>query len=118
MFTDPFVVTINAIAHSLNRTSAVDDGAKYANNLRTVFATITHTYRKRARHTARFQMDSLVANPLVPGNNVSTSRTCYLTVDAPLGDDLVALKQFVDGALASLTASSGANITKLLAGES
>ena len=62
--------------------------------------------------------DSLVANPLVSGQNINQTVSVHLVVDAPNGYDTTLLKQDVDGYLAALTASSGALVAKLLAGES
>jgi hypothetical protein len=51
--------------------------------------------------------------------NKEFSGSCYLVIDhPPVGFTNAELKQYVDGYLAYLTASSGAAITKLLGGES
>lgn len=118
MFSDPITLTVNAIAKTLNGTSTTEDGKKYASSTRDRILSHVHTYRKRARHTARLQTDTIVANPLISGNNVSQSMSVYLTVDTPLGYDTVLAKQEVEAFLTLYTAGGGANITKLLGGES
>lgn len=118
MYTDPQTVTVSGTAISLPRTSTSDDAARYASADRANKFEVSHTYRKRARHVARFVRDTLVVSPLIAGQNISQSMTVTLTVDTPLGYDATAAKAAVDGFLANLTATSGANITKLIGGES
>lgn len=117
MFSDPQSVTISGSAKSLNRTTSTDSGSKFATADRAYRLDLVHTYGRRHRHTARFQSDTLVANPLVSGQNINQSCTVYLTIDVPPGYDTATAKAVVDGVLANFTASSGANITKLLGGE-
>lgn len=118
MFTDPQTVTVSGSAKTLNRTSTTDGGAKYATSDRTYQMSITHTYGRRHRHTLRLQVDTLTASPLISGQNVTQSMTAYLTVDVPPGYDTATAKAVLDGLLANLTATSGANLTKLVGGES
>ena len=118
MFSEPQSVTISGSAKSLNRTSSVLDGSKWATADRAHQMSLTHTYGRRHRHTLRFQMDTLVANPLVAGQNITQSMTLFITADVPAGYDTATAKAATDGVFANLSANSGANITKLLGGES
>lgn len=118
MYSDPQSVTVSGNAKSLARTGSTENGGKFATSDRAYLMTIAHQYGKRTRHTIRLQSDSLVANPLVSGQNVNQSMSTYLVVDTPAGYDTATAKAVVDGFLANLTASTGANITKLLGGES
>ena len=118
MFSDPQAVTVSGSAKSLNRTSSTENGGKFATPARDYLLSIAHQFGRRHRHTARFQYDSLVANPLVSGQNVNQSMTVLLTIDIPPGYDTATAKAVTEGYLANLSASSGANITKLLGGES
>ena len=118
MFSDPQSVTISGSAKTLNRTASTADGGKFSTADRAHKLDIVHSYGRRHRHTARFQADTLVANPLVSGQNISQSVTLYLTADAPPGYDTATLKAIMDGFLANMTASTGANLTKLIGGES
>jgi hypothetical protein len=118
MFADPQTVTISGSAKTLNGTSNTLTGKKYATSDRAYQWDISHTYGRRHRHTIRMQVDTLVANPLVSGQNVTQSMTAYLTVDIPPGYDAATAKAVLDGFLANLTATSGANLTKLVGGES
>jgi len=118
MFSDPLVFTVSGVAKSLNRTSSGDNAGKYATSDRAYRSSVLHSYGKRTRHTIRLDHDSLVANPLVSGQNVNNSISILLTVDTPVGYDTATAKADVDAFLANLTATSGANVTKLLGGES
>lgn len=118
MYADPQSVTISGSAKSLARTNSTENGGKFATSDRAHQMVISHQYGKRTRHTIRLQVDSLVANPLVSGQNVNASMSTYLVVDVPNGYDTATAKAVVDGFLANLSASTGANITKLVGGES
>jgi len=118
MFSEPQTVTVSGSAKALNRTGTSPEGAAYATADRAHRMNIVHSYGRRTRHTVRFIQDTLVANPLVAGQNVSQSMTVLLTVDTPTGYDVAGAKAVVDGLLANLSATSGANITKLVGGES
>jgi hypothetical protein len=118
MFTDPQTVTISGSAKTLNGVSSTADGKKYATSDRAHQMTISHSYGRRHRHTLRLQVDTLVASPLIAGQNVTQSMTAYLTVDVPPGYDTATAKAVLDGLLANLSATSGANLTKLVGGES
>jgi hypothetical protein len=117
MFSDPQAVTVSGSAKSLNRTGSTENGGKFATADRSYQMLVSHAYGKRTRHTIRLQFDSLIANPLVSGQNVQNSISTYLVVDTPNGYDTATAKAVVDGFLANLTASTGANITKLIGGE-
>lgn len=118
MFADPQPITIDGVAKSLNRLSTSNDGARYRTSDRALTLAIKHQEGKRHRHEARMTSDVLVANPLITGQFINSSMSCYLVVDVPVGFDVALAKKNVDGFLANLSATSGANVTKLLAGES
>jgi hypothetical protein len=118
MFADPQTVTVNAIAKSLVRTGTGIDTGSFATSDRAYRLTVSHDYKRRTRRVAKLQHDSLVASPLISGQNVNQSVAVHMVVDAPAGYDTTLLKQDVDGFVAWLAASSGAAVTKLLGGES
>jgi len=119
LFTDPQAVTISGSAKSLNRTVSTESGSRFATADRAHQMSVSHSYGKqRTRHEARLKVDTLVANPLVSGQFVNSSMSVYLVVDVPNGYDTATAKANTDGLIANLSASSGANITKLIGGES
>lgn len=118
MFSDPQTVTVSGSAKTLNKVSATNDGSKFATSDRARQWFLTHSYGRRHRHTLRHQFDTLVSNPLVSGAQITQSITIGLYVDLPPGYDTATAKAELDGLLANLTATSGANLTKLLGGES
>lgn len=117
-YTDPQTVTINAVANVLPRTSnGVDTGA-FTKDDGNVQLKVAHTYGKRTRRTARIDLAKIAADPLISAQNIRYNMACYLVVDVPVtGFTVVEQKQLIDGFAVWLTASSGANITKLLGGE-
>jgi len=118
LFSDTQTVTVSGSAKTLNRTGTGPDTGAFSTPTRDRRITIAHNYGRRIRRTMRFQVDTLVANPLISGQNVNQSITIGFYIDHPAGYDTTALKAEVDGVLGNLSATSGANITKLLGGES
>lgn len=118
MFADPISITINAIAKSLARTGTGVDAGNFSTADRAYRLSVAHSYGRRQRRVMKLTSDSLVANPLISGQNVNQTMSVHIVVDTPPGYDTTTAKQVVDGFVAYLTASSGAAVTKLLAGES
>lgn len=118
MFSDPTTVTINAVPKTLNRTGTGIDQGSFATSDRSHRLSIAHSYGKRQSRVIKLTRDTLVASPLVAGQNVNQTESVHLVVNTPNGSDTAATKLLVDGFVALLAASSGAAITKLLAGES
>lgn len=117
--TDPQSVTINAVAHSLPRVRTTDTGASYSNADGTVRLTASHTYGRRNRRTARVDFQKTAPDPLFPAQNTPFTMAAYVVVDVPkVGFTVVEQKQIVDALTAWLSATSGANTTKILGGES
>lgn len=118
MFAEPQVFTISGSAKSLNKLTSNDVGSRYATADRKHRLSISHYYGKRERHVHRLDIDETTANPLISGNNVISSVSYTLTVDVPRGFDTTLAKAQLDAMLANLSASTGANLTKLVGGES
>ena len=118
-FADPQSVTINAVANSLPRTSSGVNQGAFTKDDGLVKLSISHTLGKRNRRVVRLDHSKIAADPLLAGVNVKASMAVYLVMDTPeTGYTLAEAKQVVDGLTAYLTASTGANVTKLLGGES
>lgn len=117
-YADPQTITINAIANSLPRTASGVNTGDFTKDDSTVKLSISHAYGKRNRRTARVTHRKVAPDPLMPATLVPYSLSAYIVVDVPpQGYSIVEQKQIVDGLMTWLTASSGANITKLLGGE-
>lgn len=118
MFTDPQSVTINAVANSLPRISSGINSGSFQKDDTTVKLDISHQYGKRNRRLVKLTHSKIAADPLISSTNIRYSMSINLVVDTPTtGYTVAEAKQVVDGLTAWLTASSGANITKLLGGE-
>jgi hypothetical protein len=119
MFTDPQSLTVNAVANALPRVTTNQNGAVYRKDTGDLKLSIASTYGKRTRRSARVDFRKTATDPLFPAQNVPYNMACYVVVDVPpVGFTIVEQKQIVDAVTAWLTASSGANVTKLLGGES
>jgi len=91
-------------------TFAKDDGL--------LVLTVSHQTGKRNRRAIRLKSTKVAADPFVSGVNLKYDVAIDLVVNEPLvGYTRAELKLIVDGFLAYLTASSGAKVTQLLAGE-
>jgi hypothetical protein len=121
MFADPQTVTVSAVPIVMPRVgSGIDTGTFRMEGPSSRYGlSFSHTYGKRQRHLVRLDHSKIATDVLVPTTNAPYAMSTYLVTDLPLvGYDAAGSKAIVDGFLAYLTASSGANVTKLLAGES
>jgi len=117
--TDPQSITINAVANSIPRVSTDRNASTYTSADGNLKFTVSHSYGKRTRRAVRIDSRKTAADPLFPAQNAPYSSSVTLVVDAPLtGYTVTELKQIVDGLTAWTTATSGANLTKFLGGES
>jgi len=120
MFVDPQSVTINAIANSLARVSSGDNKGAFRKDDGLVKLNFSHSYPKgRASRLAKLEHSKIATDPLMAGQSFPTGMSVHLVVQTPdVGYSIAEQKQVVDGFLSYLTASSGANVTKILGGES
>lgn len=117
-FVDPQSVTVAGTAVSLPRTSVGPNSSAYSSADSTVQMTVSHSYGRRNRRTIRLSQSKLVADPIVPNQNVRTSMSTYIVVDTPVnGLTVTEQKALVDALVAYLGAGTGAQVTKLLGGE-
>lgn len=117
-FADPQSVTINAVAVSMPRTSSGVNSGEFTSNDSLTKMSVSHSYGKRTRRVIRLDASKIAADPLLAGVNVKAGMSAYLVVDVPTtGYNVTEQKQVIDGFLANLTASSGAQVTRLLGGE-
>lgn len=116
---DPQSVTINTVANPLPRISVDRNASTYSKDTGDLKLAISSSYGKRTRRAVRMDFRKTAADPMFPAQNAPYSMSCTLVVDVPVtGYSVTEQKQIVDGLLAWATASSGANLTKILGGES
>lgn len=119
MLTDPQTLTINAVANSLPTIGRGVNQSSYQKDDGNVKLDISHTYAKRVRRQVKATLSKIAVDPLISAQNIKYSMSAYLVVDVPVtGFSVAEAKQLVDALTAWLTASSGANTTKVLGGES
>lgn len=121
---DPSVVTINAVAKNLVRINSDN----YSSQYRLRSATDNFDLFVRNNGTRKDKVTGAVWDrhniqlihtvfPVAPAT-VSTVRMCSVTFENQQGDTLADPLNMIVGLLTFLTASSGANISKMLNGES
>lgn len=116
--TDPISVTINAVPATLPRTGFGINTGSFSNDTGTVLVKVSHSYAKRTRRLVRLDHSKIAADPLTSANT-KYSMSAQFVIDTPsVGYTPVEAKQVVDGFIAFLTAASGAQLVKILGGES
>jgi hypothetical protein len=118
MYSDPQSVTVNAVAQSMARTGVGPASGTFTKDDGSYKLSISHQTGRRVRRQLRLDFSKIATDPLIPTQNAPYSMSVYVVVDQPkVGFTNAELKQVVDGLTAYLTASSGAKVTQLLAGE-
>ena len=117
--TDPQSVTIDGSTISLPRISVGENKSTYKSADGDTALVATHTYGRRIRRTVRVDQQKISPDPFIPANNIRNSGSVVLFFDYPLGgfdsdDQLEAYK----GLHGLLSASTYANLAKILGGES
>lgn len=119
MLSDPQSVTINSVANSLPRTSSSNNSGAFTKDDSNVKLEISHSYGKRNRRQVKLTHRKIAADPLISAQSIEYSMTAYVVFDVPVtGYTVAEAKQIADALTGWLTASSGANTTKVLGGES
>jgi hypothetical protein len=119
-YTDPQSVTIGTTpgAVSLVRVNSGSETGKFSNYDAKTNLKVGSTYGRRIRREARIDFQKVTADPLVSSTNVLVGSSVYLVIDAPQsGFSAAEQKELAKALLTWLTASSDANLIKLIAGE-
>lgn len=118
-FSDPQSLTIAGVATSFPRVFTDGDQSNYrtADGNRTL--QLAHTYRaRRIRRTARLDYRKVAPDSLFPAQNTPYTTSFYVVSDLPtFGFSATELKDEGAALMTWLTASSNANLIKLLGGE-
>lgn len=118
MYADPQSITIASVPNSLPRISVRENASTYSKDDGSVKLSISSSYGKRTRRTARVDHQKFAQDPLFPAQNTPASMSFYIVADVPkTGYTVAQQKEIADGLVAWLSASSGANLTRLLGGE-
>lgn len=118
-FADPQSITISGSANSLPRTGSADNSGTFTKDDANLRLQMKHSYAKRNRSVIRLDHRKVAADPLIAAQNLLYSMSISIIVDRPpVGYSPTEVKAVLDGFLANLAASSGANTIKFLGGES
>jgi len=117
---DPQSVTINSIAQSLPRTGTTDGRSVYTKDDGTVKMTVTQNPGAvRSRLTVRLDYKKIAADPFIPATNREVGVSVFFNIDRPnVGLTPAEVKDVSTSLTTWLTASTGANLTKIIGGES
>lgn len=118
MLADPQSVTIATIANPLPRTPVSGDGGSFTKDDGNVKLSIKHTVGGRFRRLIRLDIRKVASDPLATGYNKEYSMSAYLVIDVPsVGFTATEQKQNVDALVGWLSASTGANLARVIGGE-
>jgi hypothetical protein len=117
---DPQSVTISGTAIPLPRVSSVGQTSTYQSADGLTSMQITHSGNgAKKRHSISLKTKKITPDPFITTVNREVTETWTLSNNSPsVGFTAAELKAVADALLAFLSASSGANITKILGGES
>lgn len=122
-FADPAVITINGVAKNLVRVRQDGYSSEYllttsTEEFRLNVRNSSYTDKKRNVVVNRHNIELVHTIFAVAPSTLSTIRKAYAVIENQKGDTLVDPVNDAIGLLSYLTASSGANITKMLNSES
>jgi len=118
-YSDPQTVTIDGVAIATSRVyTGTPVGSFVSADAKTKLSFDPRGTAKRRRSVVRLNQEKVTADPLVSTTNVRVGDMISFTVDRPFEgySDAEVLKQ-ATGLITWLTASSNANLIKLIAGE-
>lgn len=116
---DPQSVDIGAGAVLLPRVSVGPYQAEYLSADGNLGYRISHDIRNRIRSVARIDVRKVAQDPLFPVQNAPFTMSAYLVVDSPLfGYTGTELEDAAAGLMTNLTATTNANLIKLVHRES
>lgn len=121
-FSDPQTVFVDTVAQSLPRTGISEDTGRFTKEDGSYELLIGQQKGRRSRQSIRLTSRKTAPDVLNPVLNKDVSMSVTLVVDTPSaasggGYSLTEKKQIVDALVAFLSASSGANVSRLLGGE-
>lgn len=117
---DPQSVTIGTVpgAVSLPRLNTGSNVGKFSNYDAKTSLSVQTNYGKRTRREARLDFSKIVTDPYVASTNVLVSGTVRINIDVPVtGFSAAEQKDLAVALLTWLTASTNANLIKVIAGE-
>lgn len=118
MFADPQSLTIGS-ALSLPRIGTGLNTGVFQTSDGLVKYTLSHVLGKRNRHTARVDLAKVAADPLNAAQNLRYSMSGYVVLDVPpVGFSVTEVINMITGLTGNMAASTNANWTKFVGGES
>jgi len=118
-FADPQTITVvGTTASTLPRVASGINSGAFQSADGTQKLSVSSTYGKRTRRVVRVDLNKIAADPFVAGQNDSVSMSAYVVIDVPKqGYSIDEQTAAVAGLAGYLTASTNAQLKKLLGGE-
>jgi len=117
-FADPYVLTIGAATPSLAAVSRGDNTTTYRSGDSLVQAKVSHSYGKVNRSVVRIDFTKIAADPFAPSVNQKFTHSAYVVYQRPaVGFTTTEQADLIKGLLAKMSATTYADVTKLVAGE-
>lgn len=118
MLADPQSITIDGTTASCGRVLTGTDLGRFVSGDQKTSLEVQTSRSGRTRTVARLRVSKVTSDPLVATTNVMVSDTIALTINRPLeGFSDADVEKQVVGFIAWLTASTNANLKKIIAGE-
>lgn len=115
---DPQAFTVGTLQSAPRIPGSSIDGGAFKTGDQQFTLSIAQVYGKRIRREVRLDQKKIVADPLFASQNREVASSVYLVVNhPPQGFSVTELKDLVKGLLGNLTASTDANLIKVLGGE-
>jgi hypothetical protein len=120
---DPVAITVGGVALSLPKTGTLEHGATYTKDDNTVLVRVNHIPAKNSlgttKRTLELDVVKTAADPLNASVNVQKTFKFFLNaVEPAVGFTIADKKDIAQALMTWVNASSGANLTKWLGGES
>lgn len=115
-FADPQSLTIDGTAVSLPRTGFTANSGKFTSATGEESLEISHQSGSRFRHMVRITDARVVANPLVPDQNVAVNMSAHLVIDMPRNG--YTAEEIADLSAALTAWATEENLLKVVSGES
>lgn len=118
-YADPQTTTASGTATPLPRTGSGLNSGTFGSADGAVQLTVAHQSNRRWRRTARITLNKVVPDALQPNVNTPVYAQAYVVLDVPkMGFTAAEQVKLLEGLATWLTASTNANASKLVGGES
>lgn len=118
MLADPQAINVTGTSVNAPRTGAGLNEGVFTSSDGNITLTVSHQFKKRNRHSVRVDLRKVAPDPLNAAQNLNYSMSAYVVMDVPqVGFSTAEIVTCAAGLFTNLTASTNANLTKVVGGE-